>query len=922
MTKVFNKILVFTLFTVSIFAKENLSNNQPEINKLENGLSYYINKNTFHEKKAAFRLVVKAGSALETEEQRGIAHFVEHLVFRGSDNFKDMEVVKYLESIGAQFGADTNAYTSFDRTVYMLDVPLDNPKDLDKAILMLSDFAFRAHLKDEVIDEERNIILDELRLYLGSNTRVSEKHLKFFLKNTSYEDRLPIGKEEVIKNSSYENIRDFYNTWYKPENMAVIVVGDIDENVVKNSIETHFNIPKNEEFIEPKYIVNEKNYTDFSIVYDPEIAMSSIELIKIKKSDPITSSKDIKKYLENLILNGILNERFSDLSQSDNPSFMIAGTYNGRVLTSLEVNNYFAQCYKNKHLQALEAIMLEIQRIKKHKISLAEFKRTKIIIENDIEDNLINLDNLENETIIQDFIDNFIHDDILLSQVDLLNLEKKLLSDISFDEISLKCESFFDENYWTIAYTGPEDAKIDENQLLNTIEQAKKIDVEPLKEEISDNNFDAKISLYKLISSKKNENLNTLALEFENGLKVVFKQTNLKKDEIIISSFAKQGSAYLPKKLINSENIAIPYYYESGLGGIHPTKLDKFLRIKNSDISIGLGFNNRTISASTNNEAFEDILKIINRIFTTKNYRENAFNTLMTKEKEFSSEVSINPSYVFSNKIENILYNNNYLLSSKNLANVNFTEIQNIIDQFFTDPDGFTFYIVGDFNLDKAVDLVSKYLGGITSSANKIDLLKKLPSIAFNSKNEKNFIHVGLEDKSEARVIFKLNNQAMEKEKSWYNLNILTTLLNQKLLDILRQENHQSYGVRVNHSCLFVPSLDSFNLNITFSGSKENTSNMVDIVKKHIKSFLEYGASEDEIRTAKLIIKKDFDENIKYNNTWIDFLMNADKRNLDPNIFIDYEKILDDISKEDLLIFSQKLFSNFENTSFIWLPEN
>ena len=228
-------VLTFTLSSVS--SKEIPIDNTLEVGKFENGLSYYIKENSFEKEKASLRLLIKAGSGLETEEERGIAHFLEHMVFRGSENFKDYEMIKYLESIGAEFGPDTNAYTSFDRTEYMLEVPIKNIEDLDKALLFLSDIAFRANLEDEKIDQERDIVLDELRRSLGPNMRANDKHLKAILKDTTYEDRLPIGKENIIKNCEFNTIRNFYKKWYQPQNMAVIAVGDFDKTEVQKTID-------------------------------------------------------------------------------------------------------------------------------------------------------------------------------------------------------------------------------------------------------------------------------------------------------------------------------------------------------------------------------------------------------------------------------------------------------------------------------------------------------------------------------------------------------------------------------------------------------------------------------------------------------------------------------------------------------------
>ena len=924
-------VLTFTLSSVS--SKEIPIDNTLKVGKFENGLSYYIKENSFEKEKASLRLLIKAGSGLETEEERGIAHFLEHMVFRGSENFKDFEMIKYLESIGAEFGPDTNAYTSFDRTEYILEVPIKNIKDLDKALLFLSDIAFRANLEEEKIDKERDIVLDELRRSLGPNMRAADKHFKALLKDTTYEDRLPIGKEDVIKNCLPDIIRNFYKKWYQPQNMAVIAVGDFDKTEVQKIIEEHFSKKTNDTQILPKYVVNKNNETVFSIVKDPEISYSIIELILRKNTLPIQTKTDISQGIISGIKYDILNERFLEMAAKSDSDFISAWTYSSSFITNLQIKEMGVMCWEDQKLLGLEKALQELKKMQ-NGITKDEFERAIKSRKQEISKKLSNLDKIENSEYISMCSNHFINEDAIFSKESLLKYKDKLLSKLTLDEIDQEVKDFDFDNFlsknFIVLATLPKDATLLDSEITNSIENVKNLKITEEEKVVLDETalIEPKFEIDGKISKiEKNEDLNIFEVLFENGLKVYLKPTDLKNDEILIRSYALNGIANLDDKILDSAKMASSYFYDSGISGIEKSTFSKILDSKNSSLNVQLGFNLRNITANTTKNSFEDIICLINRIFTSKNYQDEMFEKTIKMEKENQKFSNLYPDSIYYKKTNLIFTSQNDLFKDINLDLVKLDVAKDVIDTFFSNPKDFAFFIVGDFEVDKILPILEKNLGSISNDkSNKVEI-KDLKSIDFAQNDSTEIVKAGSDDKSMCILGFDLNKMDAKNLKNWTKLDLLKTILKNKLLDALRIDNGKTYGSSNFPSYYLYPDLSSFNYFISFTGPQSEIFNINDLAINTTKSLIENGPILDELNVAKEIEKTDLKENSKYNSFEISnmyyahILTNGNLEEFKEFLKLEKEDLIDSITVEEISDFIKSIFSKDKLTSVVWLPE-
>ncbi|MEQ9007268.1 MAG: pitrilysin family protein, partial [Ekhidna sp.] len=429
------------------------------IGKLENGLTYYLKKNNKPEDKIEFRLVVNAGSILESNDQQGLAHFVEHMAFNGSKNFKKNELINYLQSIGVEFGADLNAYTSFDETVYMLPIPTGDPAVLDKGLMVLEDWASGLDFSEEEIDKERGVVIEEWRLGQGANQRMRDKWFPVMFKDSQYAERLPIGKKEVIENASYETIRSFYRDWYRPNLMAIVAVGDIDLDEMENEIKSRFGKLKNPD--DPKernqFEVPSHQETYVAIEQDKEAPFTQVQLV-YKQNDQ-SDEKTLNDYRRELtydLFNSMLNQRLNELRQSGEPPFVFASTGYGRMVRTKKTYSSFAMVGEDGIMNGLEALVEENERVRRHGFTDGELERAKKRTLNNLEQQMKEDDKTESRRLASQYVSSFLNGSIIVSPSFAYEFAEKQFENISLDEINKYAPKWIKDSDRVVVITGPE----------------------------------------------------------------------------------------------------------------------------------------------------------------------------------------------------------------------------------------------------------------------------------------------------------------------------------------------------------------------------------------------------------------------------------------------------------------------------------
>ena len=449
------------------------------IGKLDNGLTYYIRKNTKPEKRVELRMAVNAGSMMENKSQLGLAHFTEHMCFNGTKNFPHNELVDFLQKTGVKFGADINAYTSFDETVYMLQIPTDDTVAFNKGLQIIEDWAHNVTFDDKEIESERGVITEEWRLGLGADDRMRRKYFPVMFKNSLYADRLPIGDINIVKNCPHDTLRKFYHDWYRPNLQAVIIVGDIDVKAMEAYVKKHFGPLQNPANPRPRVVSDIPDNSDplIAICTDKEATNSMVEVSYKHNAKIDYTVADYKQYLTNELYTEMLNARLSEITlKSDAPFIMAETDYGSFLARTKDAFELYAIAKDNQTEKTLKTLLEENLRVKQFGFTATEMERIKDQLLSDDEKASKEFDKTESSRLVREYVNNFLRKEEMPGAKNEYKLAKKLLPTITLDEVNALAAKWITDKNMIVLVTAPEKEGITvptEKQILDVIAKSK-----------------------------------------------------------------------------------------------------------------------------------------------------------------------------------------------------------------------------------------------------------------------------------------------------------------------------------------------------------------------------------------------------------------------------------------------------------------
>ncbi|RPI63525.1 MAG: insulinase family protein, partial [Ignavibacteriales bacterium] len=575
------------------------------IGKLENGIKYYIRKNQKPEKRAELYLIVSAGSVSENEKQLGLAHFVEHMAFNGTKNFKKNELINYLESIGIQFGPELNAYTSFDQTVYMLTVPTDSLEILTKGFLVLEDWAHNQAFDPTEIDKERGVIIEEWRLGRGAQMRMLDKQLPILFKDSKYAERLPIGKKEIIESFNHQTLIDFYKDWYRPDLIAVAAVGDFDVKEIEGYIKKHFEkIPYPEQIKQREfYPIPNHDETYFAIASDKEAIYSIISMYYKRNPDVIKTVDDYKNLIIHELFFSMLNDRLSEITQMADPPFNFSNAVSRKFVKSADASILAAIVKEGGIYNGFEALLREAERVRQHGFTSTELERQKTNQLRMVEKRRDEKDKTESRELMQDFVSNYLFDEPLIGIDNQYSLYNLLIPQITLEDVNRISEELITPKNRVVMIAIPEKDGVaipNETELAKIIEKVSNEKIEPYVDKVQVKPLVGVIpNPSPVVESKHIEELGITEWKLGNGVRVFIKPTDFKNDEIVFSAFSSGGSSLVSDEDFLSANNAASLVQESGIGKFSKTELDKYLTGKMVSVYPYVGFYDEGLSGST-----------------------------------------------------------------------------------------------------------------------------------------------------------------------------------------------------------------------------------------------------------------------------------------------------------------------------------
>ena len=841
--------------------------------KFENGVHYYIKTNKKPEKRATFWLAVNAGSVLENDDQRGLAHFAEHMGFNGTKHFAKQELIDYLESIGMQFGPEVNAYTSFDETVYFLHVPTDSAGFVESGFQILEDWAHLVAFEDEEIDKERGVIVEEWRLGRGAYMRMLDKQLPIMFKNSRYAERLAIGKKEIVEKCSYETLRNFYRDWYRPDMMAIVAVGDFDKDRIYNLMEQHFaTIPtaKNprERIVYP---VPDHDNVLFAVATDPEATYTEIDIYFKSELHPQKTVADYRKVLMEQLFNNMLNTRLREITQKSDPPFVDAFSSKGRIVRTKGVYFLGAIIKENGIERGLDALLTEAIRVRQHGFTPTELERTKIQILRNAEQRYKEEDKIESPRIAQSLVSNYLNESPIPSAKQELALTKQLLPGIQINEVNELVNQWITDNNTVVRLSAPEKEGVkipSEQELLAVYKAAETKKIQPYVDAVSDEPLvAASLKPSKIVKETTHEKLGVTELWLSNGVHVVLKPTDFKNDEILFAAYSYGGNSLVNDKNFMSASLAPDIVRQSGIGRFTSIELQKKLTGKVVSVSPYIDDLSEGFTGNASPKDIETMFQLIYLYATAPRSDKDAYESLKSRYRAFLENRSANPEQTFQDTVQVTLAQHHFRarpFSAPLLDELNQTEALRIYRDRFADASDFNFFIVGNFEIDKIKPLLQTYLGSLPNSKRK----ESWKNVGITSPKGviKKEIHKGIEPKSRVQVTF--SGQYKGGFENYYRISSLAAVLDIKLREILREDLGGTYGVSVYHND-FILDRKEYEFTISFGCSPDRVNEMITALFQQIDSIKTFGPRDIYISKVQETQKRAYEVNLKDNNYWL-----------------------------------------------------
>jgi zinc protease len=926
-------ILVLSLPSLSS-AQDKLKEALPvdpsvKVGKLSNGLTYYIRKNGRPEKKVELRLVVNAGSILEEGDQQGLAHFTEHMAFNGSKNFQKNDIVSFLQSIGVEFGADLNAYTGFDETVYILPIPTEKKENVEKGFQILEDWASTIAFDPAELDKERGVVLEEERLGKGAEDRMFRVTYPKMFEGSKYANRLPIGKADIIKSFKNDVIKRFYADWYRPDLMAVIVVGDLDPAEAERLVKTHFEKLKNPSKTKPRELadVPARTKSEGIVVTDKEATNPVVEIYySYKKAKEETTLGDYREYLVKRLFTAMLSQRMQELTQKAEPPFVFGGSSMGSWARGYEGYNSFAYVSKAGPEAAIAAVVQENERARKFGFTPAELDRTKKAMLKSMERAYNERDKTESSALVEEYIRHFLEKEPVPGTENEFNYYKEFLAGITLEEVNAyvaKTIPGSSENK-LVVLTGPQqtDFKMPSNdELLAMAENAAKVDIKPYEEKaVASSLIDKVPAAGKITGEKENKTLGLTELTFSNGVKVILKPTDFKNDQVVMNA-SRFGGQYLfdPKERFSAEYASV-IVSQMGIGQFSPTDLRKVLAGKNASVSPRISSISESLNGQCSATDIEPMLQLTYLYFTQPRQDDELFHSFINKQQALYQNMTSDPQYTFQDSLFKFLYKDHpwapKLPKAENFAKIDEKRALEMYKERFGNAAGFTFVIVGKFDLNTIKPLLATYIGSLPSTG-KASTFKDVGLRPVKGPLKKE-VQKGTEPKSFIRMFW--NGEAPYSEADAFKLQAMAELMNIKITETLREDLSGIYGGGMYASMSKFP-YSNYSVGVSLPCGPENVDKLIKAALDEIEKVKTKGPLEADLNKVKETWKQQYLVNIKDNAFWARQLLQSTELGTNPAAILEYEKKVDALTTKDLQAAANKYMDMKKYIQIVLNPE-
>ena len=892
---------------------------------LQNGVRYIIRENKRPENRAELRLVVNAGSILEDEDQQGLAHFVEHMAFNGTRNFPKQDLVDYLESIGMRFGPDLNAYTSFDETVYMLQVPTDSARVVTQAFRILEDWASGVLFEAEEIDKERGVVIEEWRLGQGAGARLRDKQFPILLKGSRYAERLPIGKKAVLDTFRHDAARRFYRDWYRPDLMAVIAVGDFEAEWIEGLIREHFGrIPAASEPRERTlHPVPGHEETLFTIATDPEATRTNVA---IYYKQPVREQDSAEAYRQNIVeslYNRMLNARLRELTKKPDAPFLFAYSSQGRFIRTSEFYVQGAVVREGGLLRGLEAVLTEAARVRLHGFTQSELDREKTEALRGMERANAERDKARSRGFASEYIRHFLTGEPIPGIEYEYGMYREMVPGIQLAEVNRLAGEWITGQNRVVLVDGPEKQGVTmpaRDELAAVIDSVDRKQIEPYEDAASAQPLvETPPTPGEIVAEKQIAELGVTEWTLSNGVRVVLKPTDFKNDEVLFSAFSPGGHGLVSDEDYLPAATASAVVQEGGLGTFDAIGLEKKLAGKVVRVSPWIQGLREGVRGSASLKDLETMFQLVYLTFTAPRRDPEAFLAYVQRIRGSLENRSANPATAFGDTIQVTMSQYHHrarVWSEALLEEMNLDRSIEIYRDRFADAGDFVFFFVGNLDPDGLRPLVKTYLGGLPATRRNEtwrDVGIRPPRGVIQKT-----VHRGLEPKSSNRIVFTGPFEWSRRNR--YNLGSTIDVLRIKLREVLREEMGGTYGVGVGVSTTRYPE-QRYRIRISFGCAPDSVEQLTLAVFAQIDSLKQFGAADSYIEKVQEGDRRSREASLKENGFWLRSLSSNYWLGQDPVTILAYDDLVDGLTSDIVREAARKHFNMENYARFVLYPE-
>ncbi len=880
-TFLFAGILISFLFCLQAQNLDEKLTLDPKIRygKLDNGFTYYIRHNEEPKNRVEFRLAVNAGSIVEDDDQQGLAHLTEHMCFNGTKHFKKSAIVDFIESTGVKFGEHLNAYTSFDQTVYMLQMPTDRQGLIDSAFLIMQDWAHNVTMSTEEINKERGVVIEEWRLGLGANERMRNEYFPILLKGSRYAERLPIGKEKILETFDPDVLRKFYHDWYRPDLMALIVVGDVNVDKMEKQIKDHFSTIKNptDERKRVEYDIPDNTDPLIAIATDKEATYSMVNVFYKHNREIKKTVEDFRQGLKEQLYNGMLNARLAEIAQKPSAPFMYAyAGYGGFLGRSKDAYSSFGMAKQGQIDSTLKILLDENERVEQFGFTSTEFARQKDDLLRNYEKNYNERDKTKSRNLANEYVSNFLDQEPVPGITEEYKLSKELIPTIQLDEINQLAKEWITDNNMAVLITAPDKEGVTvptEAQVKTIIANSKSAKLTAYVDKVTDEPLISKEPEPGKITDIQKKDNGYEVWKLSNGAEVYVKPTDFKNDEILYKAYTTGGTSLLSDSDVVMAQVFDDVVNESGLGNFTGIALEKKLTGKIVDLNCFFNELRQGFNGSASPKDLETLLQLQYLYFTHPHQDKEVFEKVIDSKKNQVKFMMDNPRVAFYDSLYKAATSNSprtiVIPTQKQLDGIKEEDIYNTYRNFFEHVDGFKFFFVGNIKTDELKPLVEKYIASLpvkNSEQNWKDVTPKFPDGI-----TKFTVYKGQEPQSQVAI--------MMKGKYDYNfennlvVKTLVKILDIKLREKIREDESGTYGIGVYPDLNKYPRQD-YSFTISFGCSPDNIDKLVNSVFDELKKIQKDGPTDVDLNKAKETFIRDRETSMKENKFWLGMLDN------------------------------------------------